>query len=85
MKDKHMPAITVKRIPQELYERLKESARIHRRSINSEILVCLERVLLTRKVDPKNFISRIEGLQTSLSLPPLTDDFLSEVKNAGRP
>lgn len=80
-----MPAITVKRIPNELYERLKESASIHRRSINSEILVCLERVLLTRKVDPKSFISRVEGLQTSLSLPPLTDVILSEVKNAGRP
>lgn len=40
-----MRAITVKSIPDELYERLKKRAKDERRSINSEILVCIESAL----------------------------------------
>ena len=38
-----MPSITVKSIPDELYERIKQSAAEHRRSINKEVIICLER------------------------------------------
>ena len=38
-----MRTITLKGIPEELYDRLEQNAVAHRRSINSEILVCLER------------------------------------------
>jgi plasmid stability protein len=40
-----MTTITIKGIPHELYERIKQSAAEHRRSINSEVIVCLERSL----------------------------------------
>jgi plasmid stability protein len=40
-----MPTITVKNIPTELYELLKQSAAANRRSINSEILTCIERAV----------------------------------------
>jgi len=45
-----MRTITVKNIPLELYERLKMSATENRRSINSEIIVCIERGVHSRKV-----------------------------------
>ncbi|MCQ8103334.1 Arc family DNA-binding protein, partial [Methylomonas sp. SURF-2] len=41
-----MPALTIKNIPDSLYEQLKSAAELHRRSINSEVLVCLEKVLV---------------------------------------
>ena len=41
-----MPAtLTLKNIPDEVYERLKASAETHRRSLNSEAIVCLKSVL----------------------------------------
>ncbi|MGC8703572.1 MAG: FitA-like ribbon-helix-helix domain-containing protein, partial [Thiomonas sp.] len=38
--------LTLKNIPDEVYQRLKTSAEIHRRSLNSEAIVCLESVLI---------------------------------------
>lgn len=39
-----MPAtLTLKNIPDAVYERLKRSAEAHRRSVNSEAIACLER------------------------------------------
>jgi antitoxin FitA len=41
--------LTLKNIPDDVYERLKLSAQTHRRSMNSEAIVCLEAVLLPAK------------------------------------
>ena len=37
-----MPTLTLKGLPEELHERLKEQAARHRRSMNSEALTILE-------------------------------------------
>lgn len=37
-----MPDITVKNIPDELYNKVSEQAKANHRSINSEIIACLE-------------------------------------------
>ncbi|MCI5142319.1 MAG: Arc family DNA-binding protein, partial [Candidatus Electrothrix sp. ATG1] len=37
-----MPTLTLKNIPEDLYTRLKAAAEAHRRSLNSEILYCVE-------------------------------------------
>ena len=39
-------SVTLKNIPDAVYERLKAAAELHRRSLNSEAIVCLESVLL---------------------------------------
>ena len=80
-----MPTLTIKNIPTELYERLKKSANEHRRSVNSEVIFCLERALRGRRVDPEAFLSRVEALQKQITLPQLTDDILREAKEEGRP
>lgn len=36
-----MPNLTVRKIPRDVYRRLRESAKSHRRSLNSEILTIL--------------------------------------------
>ena len=41
--------LTLKNIPDDVYTRLKLSAELHRRSLNSEAIVCLEAVLLPTK------------------------------------
>ncbi|MEA3441264.1 MAG: Arc family DNA-binding protein, partial [Chloroflexota bacterium] len=40
-----MPTLTVKNIPDDLYAQLKRYAAMNRRSLNSEIIVCIERVI----------------------------------------
>lgn len=48
-----MPAtLTLKNIPDAVYEHLKRSAEAHGRSMNSEAIVCLEAALLLGKVVP---------------------------------
>ena len=44
-----MPTLTVKNIPDDLYAHLREAASLNHRSLNSEIIVCLERALQSGK------------------------------------
>ncbi len=57
-----MPNVTLKNFPEELYERLKQRAKLHRRSINNEILVALEKALRSSRVEPEEFLARLEIL-----------------------
>jgi len=52
-----MPSITVKNIPDDLYERLKLRAAANHRSINSEIIVCIEQVLQSQQVESGEYPS----------------------------
>ena len=52
-----MATLTIKNVPEKLHQRLKESAAQHRRSINSEAISCLEKVLGAHRVDPKEFLA----------------------------
>ena len=79
-----MASITIRKVPKDLYERLKRAAAAHRRSINSEVIVSLERVLEPAG-DPDEFLARADALRERLALPPLTARVLREAKAAGRP
>ena len=80
-----MRTITVKKIPDDLYNKLKEKAGINHRSINSEIIMCIESAVQSKQIDPDTFLSRIEVLQKEITVPTLTDDKISESKEKGRP
>jgi plasmid stability protein len=80
-----VPTITLKNIPDELYERLKQSAAEHRRSLNSEMIVHLEQALLSARGDPDAFLARVEARRKRLALPRLNERRLKAIKSAGRP
>jgi len=80
-----MPAITIKNIPDELYQRLKRSAAAHRRSINSEVIVSLERTLANKRADIGALLTRVDNLREKVALPPLTEEILRAAKDSGRP
>ena len=46
-----MATLTLKNIPDNLYNQLKEAAKLHHRSINSEILYCVERTINPHKIN----------------------------------
>jgi plasmid stability protein len=80
-----MATITLKGIPDDLYERIKESATANRRSVNREVIVRLERSLGSKRVDPAEQLARVDALRDRLALPPLNDELLKLAKGAGRP
>lgn len=53
-----MPTMTVKNIPPDIYELLKQSAAANRRSINSEIITYIERGVRGRKVNAEDLLMR---------------------------
>jgi len=81
-----MATLTIKNIPDELYEELKRSAAQHRRSINSEVIVCLEKALRsTKRIDPDEFLADVRALRQSIPGIFVTDEDLRAAKNEGRP
>ncbi|MGO8792709.1 MAG: FitA-like ribbon-helix-helix domain-containing protein [Terriglobia bacterium] len=79
-----MATLTIKNVPEKLYKRLKESAAQHRRSINSEAIFCLETVLGAHRVEPKQFLAKVDALRKRMPYVNLTEEFLREAKNEGR-
>lgn len=59
-------SLTLKGIPDDVYEKLKASAEAHRRSLNSEAIVCLETVLLPGKIPPAERLARARALRATL-------------------
>jgi len=80
-----MASVTIKNIPDDLYEQLKESANAHHRSINSELIVCLERVLMPTKVSAVERLSTAKELRTRVNAKRIDVSELDVAKKAGRP
>ena len=82
--DDKMATITVKNIPDDLYKKLKENASINRRSINREVIYCIENTVKSRKIDTDEFITQIDNFYRDKNIPLLTDTTLKEFKERGR-
>ena len=77
--------LTLKNIPDFIYERLKHSAQAHRRSMNSEAIVCLEAVLLPARVTPAERLDRARELRAALPDGKFQERDIDELKSQGRP
>ena len=80
-----MPALTIKNIPDTLYQQLKTAAELHRRSINSEVLIYLERALIASKTSPTERLNRIEQLRATIKPNSITPEDIEQAINSGRP
>jgi antitoxin FitA len=76
--------ITLKNIPDEVYERLKLSAEVHRRSLNSEAIVCLESVLLPGRLPPSERLARVRALRNRLPKVKFKVQDIDALKREGR-
>jgi hypothetical protein len=79
-----MPTLTIKGMPPELYRRLKRQAEAHRRSLNGEIIVCLERGVGAGPIDAEAWLREAGALRARLALEPLGRRELQAAKTAGR-
>ena len=80
-----MPTLTIKGIPEAVYRSLKRRAAMHRRSLNSEVIVCLEQAASMPSVDPNLWLREADRLRERLHLTPLTEPRLRRAKDTGRP
>ena len=76
--------LTLKNIPDDVYARLKLSAQAHRRSMNSEAIVCLEAMLLPAKVAPTERLARARALRGALPQGKFRARDIDALKKAGR-
>ena len=77
--------LTLKNIPDEIYDRLKASAEMHRRSLNSEAIVCLESVLVPNRVPVSERLARARVLRSALPQGRFKVKELDRLKREGRP
>ena len=76
--------LTLKNIPDDVYGRLKLSAQTHRRSMNSEVIVCLETVLLPAKMTHTERLARARELRAALPQGKFRARDIDALKRTGR-
>lgn len=79
-----MATLTIKNIPTELYQGLKQLAIQHRRSLNSEAIISLEQVLHKKKRDVNATLIQARKLRAKFGNAFVTEKELSVMKNEGR-
>ncbi|MFZ4667092.1 MAG: FitA-like ribbon-helix-helix domain-containing protein [Prochlorotrichaceae cyanobacterium] len=76
--------ITLKNIPDAVYEQLKVAAEVHHRSLNSEVIACLETILLPVKKSPMERLARARILRSQFEFKGITAVDIDDFKSQGR-
>lgn len=80
-----MATLTIKNLPDPLYAQLKARAAAHRRSINSEAILVVERALTESSAgDPTNLLATLRRNRARLKGLYLTDKELRTARESGR-
>jgi plasmid stability protein len=82
-----MATLTLKGIPATLHEGLKRRALRNRRSLNGEVIACLEQLIAPSERNASELLDQIRASRTRLTqagVAPLTDSFLDAAKQSGR-
>jgi len=79
-----MPTITVKNIPPDIYDKLKRAAELSHRSINSEIIACIERAVRSQPLDPEIMLAKARNLRVITASHPITETEFNTAKTDGR-
>ncbi len=79
-----MPSLTIKNIPDDLYNKLKLVAERHHRSINSEVIMFLKRSLFPQKQTPKDRLTEIRALRSQIPPDAFSSEEIEVAINEGR-
>ena len=77
--------ITLKNIPDDIYGTLKAAAEAHHRSLNSEVIACLERVLMPTKVSNETHLALAAQMREELKGKKFKVEDIEKAINQGRP
>ena len=79
-----MATVTIKNIPDELYKRLKAVAEVNRRSINSEIIMCIENSITSQRINIDEMLDNVRQLRQLTSGHKISDEAFNKAKAEGR-
>ena len=79
-----MANLTIKNVPKSVLRRLKARAALHRRSLNLEVIACLESLVQSARVDIDALLVRVREIRRTPARSQLTDRVLARLKTAGR-
>lgn len=79
-----MVTITIKNIPEEIYERIKTQAKVNHRSINGEILSILEQAISIPPIDVEETLKRAKKIRELTAHYVITADEIEKFINEGR-
>ncbi|MDO8501617.1 MAG: Arc family DNA-binding protein [Gemmatimonadaceae bacterium] len=80
-----MATLTIKNLPDSLYERLKAKAAEHRRSINSEAILAVERAVAdSGALEPEEILASLRHARVRLNRVFVTDAALRAGRTDGR-
>ena len=80
-----MPALTIKSIPEELYQELKKAAKTHHRSLNSEVIASLELILKPVKMTPRQHLENARAIRSRIHSNHISMEDIDSAKKNGRP
>jgi plasmid stability protein len=80
-----MPTLTIKGLPDDVYHRLRDQAAAHHRSLNGEIIACLERSVGSPRPSPAERLAQADALRKRLKhVKALSGDELRAAIREGR-
>ncbi len=79
-----MTNITIKNIPAGVYRRLKARAARNHRSLNSEVIHCLEEATGGVATDPDTLLARVRAVRERARLPYRSSEELRAWRDQGR-
>ncbi|HSK89125.1 MAG TPA: Arc family DNA-binding protein [Anaerolineales bacterium] len=79
-----MVTITLKKVPKEIYERIKVRAATNHRSINGEILSILEQAVSLSPIDVEATLERARKVRELTANYTITADEIERMINEGR-
>ena len=79
-----MATITFKNIPDDLYEQLKQAAKAHHRSVNSELIHCLEKTFKPTPVSAAELAQKAHALRSRVNTKQLDPEEIHAAINQGR-
>lgn len=79
-----MPSITIRNIPDHIYEQLKQHAEASHRSLNSQIIFYIEQAMSSQVMEPEAFLVRARSLRELSAHYVISDEEFTQVKREGR-
>lgn len=79
-----MATLSIKNIPDKIVKRLKRQAALHRRSLNHEVIACLEALTQSMSVDPEALLTRVRAVRRAPERIRVGDKMLAQLKAVGR-
>lgn len=80
-----MATLTIKNMPDALYQDLKQQAMLNHRSLNSEAIVSLALVVNKNRTSAQNILSNARAIRVKENpIIELTDEIINNAKQQGR-